>query len=149
MKTDQVVGHQTLQDQRRARRDAEDFGRRKGDMPEMREGGAWILCANYRWRESQMVVLEPDGSRVWAGRAQGSLGETLIHLPVAFPVPRSNARQAGSQVAKRPQHLVRVAEIVFFDVALIELDTVQRVLRSFGGYANPAMLVAYVKVGFP
>src|SRR5690606_22042419 len=86
MKTEQVVGQQTFQDQRRARCNSENLRWRKRDVPELREGRRRRLLAHNEWRARQVIILEPHRGRTVTNCTGGRFRELAVGRLVARPV---------------------------------------------------------------
>jgi hypothetical protein len=142
VKPDQVIRQQPVEDQRRACRDPEYFRRRKRDVPEMRARNVRTARANARGCEGKMIILKPYGGRLIVRGRQHGIRKSLVDRLVARVMPGAYSGESGPQMTQRPQDLIGITEIIFFDVALIEPHTMKCIARILGRHPDTAVCIA-------
>ncbi|MDF1501664.1 hypothetical protein [Roseisolibacter sp. H3M3-2] len=152
---EQVVAEQPAQHRllHVGRQQAEDVGRREGDVPELVDERALPAGREappqQRRGDGEVVVLDPHHrlarrARDLLGRG---LGEARVDRVVALPVLGAVLVVLQQQVAERPQRAVGEAEVEALDVGVVEPDAAERVRRRLGRHLEAAVGVGGLAVG--
>ena len=150
LKLEQVVAEQPAKHRfvRTGREQAEDIGRRKGNVPELIDEERRPHRAEELGREREVVVLDPGH------RAPGAplrfvghrVGETKIHRAVPLPELRAILEVLDEHVAERPERAVGESMVVAVDVRVVEPDAAQGVTGFARRDRNASGFVGHLSI---
>ena len=126
--------------------DAENFGMRPGNVPELAGDGVRGHAADVLRQQGQVIILGQHNGRPTADFVQHQVGELAIDRLIGLPVPPVKNRLGIGIVAQRPQGLVGKAIVIALLLLRGQPDQPQGISRILRRHHNPIVPIHYIAV---